>query len=93
MIPLDVVGEVGGGALTCNQCGECCRHGGEECSLRRSVWSGRDIPVGFDGVCELLTADGKCSSLLALVERGGQGALLEVGIIGFCNFPLLRKVM
>lgn len=76
----------------CNHCGECCRHGGA-CILRAKSWSLQDIPLEFDGVCELLMPEGECSVMKNVIAQDGSDAALRryVGVVGLCNFPLLRK--
>ena len=72
----------------CNQCGECCRHGGK-CVLRGPAWTGwytRTLPLIFQGTCELLSPQSKCR----VMEHTHPFLLREAGIIGKCDFPDLR---
>jgi hypothetical protein len=77
--------------LICNECGECCRHGGQ-CTLRSKSWSLRDLPLDFTGTCELLTADSKCSVMQGVVKQEGSMALLRkyMRVVGTCDYPDFR---
>lgn len=76
----------------CNHCGQCCRQGAHDCTLRHREWSGLDIPHGFSGACDLLTEDSQCSTMLSLLSRDGPDALRRFGIDGMCDFLHLRRV-
>lgn len=79
--------------MDCNRCGECCRIGGA-CMLRGESWSLKKIPYEFEGACELLTPEGECSVMQAIIKQDGSDENLRhyVALNGKCNFPDLRLV-